>query len=261
MTRACGDAIEHDSMKDSSVESGPYDPVLRTTGSESDLLRMPLRSKSPEGRSRPPGGLGLPRRAKRTAPLHTSAILQRLHDELPAGHFTLDWLLGELPRRSFGIIMLLLAVLAIAPGVCIVAGLLLLILACQIVLGRTAPFIPRFMATRQLPTRYLAPVVARAVPVLRRLERIIHPRWSSMLGPMRRVAAVFVMLLCSLMVLAPIPFVSVVPALAVALIALAYLEEDGVLLAIALLVALTVLAMGFFAVWGVIDGARWLRGL
>jgi hypothetical protein len=222
---------------------------------------MPLRSKSPDGRSRPPRRVEVRRRAPRPAPLHTSAILQRLHDELPPGHFTLNWLLGELPRRSFGIIMLLLAVLAIAPGVCIVAGLLLLILACQIVLGRAAPYIPRFIASRQLPTRYLAPVLARAVPVLRRVERIVHPRWSSVLGPMRRVAAALVMLLCILMVLAPIPFVSVVPALAVALIALAYLEEDGVLLAIALPGALTVLAMGFLAVWGVIDGARWLRGL
>jgi len=75
---------------------------------------------------------------------------------------------------------------------------------------------------------------------------------------MRRVAAVAVILLCTLMVLAPIPFVSIVPALTVALIALAYLEEDGLLLAAALVAAPVVLAMGYFAVWGVIDEARWL---
>jgi hypothetical protein len=60
------------------------------------------------------------------------------------------------------------------------------------------------------------------------------------------------------MVLAPIPFVSGVPALTVALIALAYLEDDGLLLTVALLAALLVLAMGSAAVWGLIDGARWL---
>ena len=195
--------------------------------------------------------------AQRVAP-HTSVILKRLHDELPEGHTTLEWLLGHLPRRSFGIIMLQLAVLAIAPGVAIVAGVLLVILACQVLAGRAAPFIPRFIANRKLPTRYLAPVLAGAAAVLQRVERVIHPRWGGMLVPMRHVAAVAVILLCTLMVLAPIPFVSIVPALTVALIALAYLEEDGLLLAAALVAAPVVLAMGYFAVWGVIDEARWL---
>jgi len=190
--------------------------------------------------------------------LHTSVILQRLHDDLPAEHFTLNWLMAELPRRSFGIIMLLLSVLAVAPGVSIVAGILLLILACQVIAGRTAPSIPRFISARPLPSRYLAAGVARTVPVLRRVERVIHPRWSGVLRPMRRTAAVVVILLCTLMVLAPIPFVSGVPALTVALIALAYLEDDGLLLTVALLAALLVLAMGSAAVWGLIDGARWL---
>ena len=40
----------------------------------------------------------------------TSAVLQRLHDEVPANHFTLGWLMHSLRKRSFGIIMLLLAV-------------------------------------------------------------------------------------------------------------------------------------------------------
>jgi hypothetical protein len=51
-------------------------------------------------------------------------VLQRLHDEVPSDHFTLGWLMGRLRERSFGIIMLLLALVAIAPGVSIVAGLL-----------------------------------------------------------------------------------------------------------------------------------------
>jgi hypothetical protein len=221
---------------------------------------MPLRSKSSHRRTSPLHRLGWRRRAEHPVQLHTSAILQRLHDELPAGHCTLRWLLGELPGRSFGIVMLVLAVLAIVPGVAIVAGLLLLLLAAQVIAGRAAPFFPRFIAARQLPTRYLAAVIARAVPILRRIERIIHPRWSGVLRPMRRIAAAVVILLCTLMVLAPIPFVSIVPAVTIALIALAYLEDDGLLLAIALLAALIVLAMGTLAVWGVIDSARWLGG-
>ncbi len=51
-------------------------------------------------------------------------------------------------KRSFGLIMLLLAVVAIAPGVSIVAGLLLMIPAFQMIAGRTAPVFPRRIAVR-----------------------------------------------------------------------------------------------------------------
>ena len=85
--------------------------------------------------------------------------------------------MGSLHRRSFGIIMLLLALAAMAPGVAIVAGLLLMIPALQMIAGRPAPFFPRFIADRPLPTRHLAALVQRAV-VLRYLEKVIHPCWA-----------------------------------------------------------------------------------
>ena len=106
--------------------------------------------------------------------LPTSVVLQRLLDEMPAGHFTLGWLMGSLRKRSFGIIMLLLAVVAMAPGVSIVAGLLLMIPAFQMMAAQPAPAFPRCIADRPLPTRDLAALVQRAVPVLRCLEKVIR---------------------------------------------------------------------------------------
>ncbi|WP_445486953.1 exopolysaccharide biosynthesis protein [Rhodopseudomonas sp. RCAM05734] len=44
-----------------------------------------------------------------------SVLLQRLHDEAPRDHVTLGWLMSRMNGRSFGRIMLLLAVVAIAP--------------------------------------------------------------------------------------------------------------------------------------------------
>ena len=60
-----------------------------------------------------------------------SVALRRLHDEAPTEHFTLGWLMGSLRKRSLGIVMLLLALVAMAPGVSIVASLLLMIPAFQ----------------------------------------------------------------------------------------------------------------------------------
>ena len=73
----------------------------------------------------------------------TSILLQRLHDEMPADRFTLGWLMHSLHKRSFGIIMLLLALVAIAPGLSILAGLLLMIPAFQMIMGNPVPVFPR----------------------------------------------------------------------------------------------------------------------
>ena len=51
------------------------------------------------------------------------------------------------------------------------------------------------------------------------------------------------------------------PRLAGALISLAYLEEDGALLSIALLAAIVVLAVAAAAVWEMFVGAKWIISL
>src|SRR5260370_11775487 len=82
----------------------------------------------------------------------TSVVLQGLLDEAPADHFTLDWLISSLPERSFGIVMLLLAVLAMVPIGSIVPGLLLTILPPPLTPGRHRPVLPRPLALYPLPT-------------------------------------------------------------------------------------------------------------
>jgi len=191
----------------------------------------------------------------------TSDVLQRLHDEAPTDHFTLGWLMGSLHKRSFGIIMLLLAVVAIAPGVSIVAGLLLMIPGFQMIAGRPAPVFPRRIAVHPLPTRHLAALVQRAVPVLRYLERAIHPRWPTPFEATKRLVGTVVVILNTTLVFTPLPLSNVIPALLIAMISLAYLEEDGLLLSIALLAAVIVVIIELVTVWGTVLGAKWIIGL
>lgn len=194
-------------------------------------------------------------------PVLASAILQRLHDDVPSDHFTLGWLMHSLQKRSFGIIMLLLALVALAPGISIAAGALLMIPALQMIAGKAAPIFPRRIANHALPTKHLAHLIQRSVPGLRYLETVIHPRWHSVLGPGKWIAGVAVMLLGATLIASPIPFSNVVPALVVVLISIAYMEEDGLLLSVALMAALIVLAMATLAVWETVAGAKWIVGL
>jgi len=63
------------------------------------------------------------------------------------------------------------------------------------------------------------------------------------------------------LVLVPIPVSNVVPASVIALISLAYLEEDGVLLSIALLAAMIVMAVATMGVWEMVVSAQWIADL
>ena len=190
-----------------------------------------------------------------------SVVLQRLHDEVATDHFTLGWLLHSLHKRSFGIIMLLIALIAITPGLSVVAGFLLIILAFQMIAGKAAPAFPRRIAMCSLPTKHLAAVVQRSVPVLRCLEKMVHPRWHTPPEMTKRLIGSIVLLVSATLVFIPIPLSNVVPALVIVLISLAYLEEDGMLLSIALLAAGIVLAVAVAAGWEIVTGAKWIVGI
>jgi hypothetical protein len=64
-----------------------------------------------------------------------------------------------------------------------------------------------------------------------------------------------VLLLTTALLLTPIPFSNVAPAVLIVLISLAYIEEDGLLLSLASLFAVILLSIASVAVWGTIFGA------
>jgi hypothetical protein len=185
-------------------------------------------------------------------------VFQQLLDDVPPDHFTLDWLMGRLGKRSFGIIMLLLAVAALAPGVSIIAGLLLFIPAFQMILGHAAPFFPSAIAARPLPTPRLTAVMRRAVPALQRVEKFVYPRWPIPHQAAKRLVGVIVLLLDITLTFTPLPFSNIPPALVIGLISLAYLQEDGLVLSAALVLAIALLAVDGLAAWEAVRDAEWL---
>jgi hypothetical protein len=193
-------------------------------------------------------------------PILASDLLQRLHDGAPTDHFTLAWLMGTLHKRSYGAIMLICAVVAIAPGVSIVAGVLLMIIAVQMIAGRVSPVFPIGITLRDLPTRHLAALLQRALPVLRYLERVIHPRWPTPHEATKRVVGIAVLILSIAVVFTPLPLSNIPPALVIASISLAYLEDDGLLLAVGLILAAILLTIWSIAIWETVIGAKWLIG-
>jgi hypothetical protein len=195
--------------------------------------------------------------AAMTRHIPTSEVLRGLLDQAPADGVTLGWLLDKLHKRSFGIVLLLLALIGLAPGTSPVVGLLLTIPAIQMILARASPAFPRMITSRRFSTQRLVRLVDRAVPVLRRMETVIHPRWKTPFDATTRVVGLVVLALTSVFFV-PIPLSNIVPAVTIMLIALAYLEEDGVLLALSLAAAAAVLFVATFTIWQSVKAVRFM---
>jgi hypothetical protein len=181
----------------------------------------------------------------------TSAVLEQLLKEMPPDHVTLAWLTGRLRERSFGLVMLVMALAGLIPGASIFIGVLLGFLAVQMILGGESPSLPRFIASRRVSTRQAVRLVHRTIPLLVRMERLIHRRWRTPFETTKRTVGVIVLLLAASLV-SPFPFSHIIPALVIMLISFAYLEEDGALLCISLGTALVSLAITSATVWATI---------
>jgi hypothetical protein len=66
---------------------------------------------------------------------------------------------------------------------------------------------------------------------------------------------VIVLLMVLILLLTPMPLSNIAPAMVIAMISLAYVEEDGLLLSAAFLAAIILIGIASVAVWGAIVGA------
>ena len=174
------------------------------------------------------------KRAGEDEQVHASVLLAHLIADAPPGHFTLKWLSDELPRHSFGFILLFLSIIALLPIISVPARFLIIILAGQIILGYHAPMLPDRLMKKPLPTKYLIRLKPRVVPALRWLEYVVRPRWPVMLKHTRRFTALVALIGMTLSLPLPIPFANVPAAAIGMLMALSYIEHDGLMLFLAL---------------------------
>jgi hypothetical protein len=161
-----------------------------------------------------------------------SVILVRL-TEPAAGSVTLGEVLTAVGERSFGALLVILAipnmVAGLIPGLSIVLGLPLLLVSLQLVVGAERPWLPRRLARLEIKRSDLRRMVERTRPTLRRLERALQPRLEFLTAPWAERLIGLGCLALSVLVFLPIPFANLVPATGIMLFGFAMLERDGLM--------------------------------
>jgi hypothetical protein len=192
----------------------------------------------------------------------TSDLLRHLLDGLEGDKVTVGWIVARLGSRSFGAVILLLAlpnVVPQIPGMSTVFGLLIMLPAMQLVLGLRQMWLPDFLAKIKLPADKVAAVVTLAIPWVEKFEKLIKPRLTVLTyPPMENLVGAAVLLLGFILFL-PIPGANWLPAMACCLFALGMMERDGLFslagwaATVGSLVIFVAIVAGF---WHVIDA--WL---
>lgn len=170
--------------------------------------------------------------------LELEAFLERLDGQ--------DTTVGELVQligdRGFGLLLLILSLPAAlplpAPGYATPFGIIMILLAFQMIRGRTTPWVPDRMAARRVPYSLLRFSMRNGRVPLKVVEVLVRPRLRGLSRNrlfLSLVGVIILLMACSMSL--PIPLTNTAPSFVIFLLAAGILEEDGLLLMGGLLLA------------------------
>ncbi len=141
--------------------------------------------------------------------------------------------------RSFGPLLLMMGLtlfspLSGVPGMAIFSGLFVLLIAVQMLIGRKHFWLPGFILKRAVAQDKLIKAIEWVKPLARRVDRLIKPRLNFMLHPSSTylIAGLCVLIGAALPFLELVPFSSSIVGLALAVLGLALVSRDGLLVLI-----------------------------
>ena len=173
------------------------------------------------GSAAPPPGDGAP----------ISSILIDLGRSWRDDRITLGGLLDRLGDRGFGLLLLILALPNLIPIPIPVASILtgppMVVLAILMCLGRPRPWLPGALRRRSIAREDFLMMAERAEKPLRRVEKHVRPRPGLFTRKTNERLMGLVCVPLAICVCAPLPLTNWLPALMIALMAMALVEHDG----------------------------------
>ena len=160
-----------------------------------------------------------------------SALLLALAD-FAGARISVGQIVAHFGRRAIGAVLFvfaLIALLPLPPGSSTVLGLPLLLIAPQLALGATDPWIPRWLARRTVEASVIRAACRRTVPWVRKAERLSTRRLDFMFGAAGDLALGAVCTALAAVLVLPIPLGNLAPAATVGILALSLIQRDGLL--------------------------------
>jgi hypothetical protein len=163
-----------------------------------------------------------------------SAELQRvfLNEERENQQVTLAEIWELAGERTFGFLFVLLSLPSAlpvpAPGYSIPFGILMLVLAVQLIGGSQYPWLPAKWKKKSVQLQQVQGFLKKGIPWLRRIEVLSHPRMSYICTSIPgRIIIGLAIALMSLSMMIPIPGTNTLPAIGIFITGFGLLDDDG----------------------------------
>ena len=178
-------------------------------------------------------------KAKRDALMRpkVSAIFASIAEGPAEDVITVGEFVAVLDRRAFGVVLLLLgmiSVIPLPPGVSSLVGVPILFFGFQLLLGWHRPWLPAFLRRRTFTRAHFGHLLYVSERYLKYVESFCWPRLPLVAWFVSPYLVGAVVVVLSLYIMAPIPFVGVLPSIVVVVLALALIEGDGLILLVGL---------------------------
>jgi hypothetical protein len=188
----------------------------------------------------------------------TSEILATLAAQ-PSERLTVQDILAVLRDRAFALLVVLLGLpncLPMPPPIPLFCGLLLALVAAQIIFGRSAPWLPKALLHRSIARADVVRAVARALPIFRKLERFSRPRMTVLDNAIAlRGMGILLLILAISIVFALPPIVGQIPlGIAVCLVGLGLVERDGLVVLGGLAIGSVGVTVNLSFIYAVVSG-------
>ncbi len=162
----------------------------------------------------------------------TSDALVAIVRAFPGEQMRLQDLMEGLGERSFGFVLLLFGVLsaiAIVPGLATITAIPLLFFGLQMLAGYRTPWLPKSISERSFAKADLLATIERAVPAMRWVETICKPRLLFLIGQVGERLLGLLVFILAIVIALPGPGTNFAPGVAIAFMAIAIIERDGLL--------------------------------
>jgi hypothetical protein len=200
--------------------------------------------------------------------LPISQVLRSVGEQAEGETLTIGDIVEALGDRAMAILLILFCLpncVPVPPGVGLVFGFPMLLVALQMVVGRHKPWLPAAVLRRRMKVKDYLRLMDVAEPRLRKIESVLKPRYTFLFSDAadRLMGAFFV--LGAISVILPLPGSNFPPAIASVLISLAMLEEDGIVLIAGLAIGITGLIyttlVGGAVAWAAVAASRSVLGM
>lgn len=189
-----------------------------------------------------------------------AAVLRAVLDSVREERITIREIIDAFGERAFGFVIILFSLpncIPAPPGMNSVFGLPVLLFACQLALGRERPWLPKRIMEKSFAVSTFRRIVDTAEPKLRRVESICKPRYTALFGPRGDRLIGLVAIVLAICVVIPLPGTNFVPSIALVVISIAIMQEDGLVLLLGLLIGLAGTVYTVF-ITSAVAGVAWL---